>query len=139
MLKENKVVMFLSLWVLNSLVFLVFKQIFGANVVLGNNRVAATMAVVFSGLLLTLATYAVEPLVQKSGQKVKDKRLMVIFYLVANVLGIWIIKRLERLTGVGISSTMYVVIIGVVATFAQWGVVKYIVPMLTGKKIAKGK
>lgn len=139
MLKENKVVMFLSLWVLNSLVFLIFKQILGNNVVLGNDRVAAPMALVFSGLLLTLATYAVEPIMQKSGQKVKDKKLMVIFYLIANVLGIWMIKRLERLTGVGISSTVYVVIMGVVATFAQWAVVEYIVPVLTGKKLGRGK
>lgn len=139
MLKENKVVMFLSLWVLNSVIFLVFKQILGNNVVLGNDRVAAPMAVVFSGLLLTLATYAVEPIIQKSGQKVKDKKLMAIFYFVANVLGIWIIKRLERLTGVGISSTMYVVIVGAVATFAQWAVVQYIVPVLTGKKIGEPK
>lgn len=139
MLKENRVVVFLSLWVLNSLLFLVFKQILGGNVVLGNDRVAAPMAVVFSGLVLTLATYAVEPIIQKSGLKVKDKKLMAIFYLVANVLGIWIIKRLERLTGVGISSTMYVVIVGAAATFAQWAVIEYVVPVITGKKIGKSR
>lgn len=137
MLKDNKIVMFLSLWVLNSLVFLVFKQLLGASVVLGNNRVAAPMAVVLSGLILTLFTYAVEPIVKKSAVKLTDKRLMVVFYLIANVIGIWVIKRLERLTGVGISSTMYVVLIGVVATFAQWAVVAYVVPMLTGKKVIK--
>ena len=139
MLKEIRVIMFLSLWVLNSLIFLVFKQILGNNVVLGNDRVAAPMAVVFSGLILTLVIWAVEPILNKSGQKVKDKRLMVIFYLAANVLGIWTVKRLERLTGVGVSSTMYVAIMAVAAPFAQWAILEYVVPMLTGKKLGRGK
>lgn len=139
MLKENRLITFLSLWVLNSLVFLVFQQILGDNVVLGNDRVAAPMAMVFSGLLLTIAIYSVEPIIGKTSFKVRDKRVMAVFYIIANVLGIWIIKRLERITGVGISSSMYVVIMGLVATFAQWAILAYVVPILTGKKLARGK
>lgn len=126
----NKIISFLSIWVVNSLLFVIFAQLVAGQFVLGNDRVAMPMATIVAGILLTLATYTVDPVVKRIGFKVQDKRLLAFFYFVANFVGIWIIKKLERLTGVGISSSMYVALLAVVATLAQWAVVEYIVPML---------
>ncbi|MBI3342341.1 hypothetical protein HY024_04415 [Candidatus Curtissbacteria bacterium] len=135
---NNKTVTFLSIWVVNSLLFVIFAQMIAGGVVLGNDRVVLPMATVIAGFLLTLAVYAVEPLVKKAGVKVKDKRLFAVFYFIANFVGIWIIKKLERITGVGISGNLFVAIFAVVATLAQWAVVEYIVPtLLSGGKRKK--
>lgn len=129
-MNTEKVVQFLSVWVVNSLLFVILSQVLAANIILGNDRVVAPMAMVFGGLVLTLFVYAVEPVLKKAGYRGKDKKLMLLFYLAANVVGVWIVKRLERITGVGISNTVYVVLFAVVATFAQWAVMTYVTPML---------
>lgn len=133
-MNTEKIVGFLSVWVVNSLLFVIFSQILAGNVILGNDRVVAPIALVFGGLILTLFIYAVDPVIKKVGYKGKDKKLMFLFYLVANIIGVWVIKRLERITGVGISSTMFVVFFAVVATFAQWLVMAYVTPMLLRQK-----
>lgn len=133
-MNTEKIVGFLSVWVVNSLLFVIFSQILAGNVILGNDRVVAPIALVFGGLILTLFIYAADPVIKKVGYKGKDKKLMFLFYLVANIIGVWVIKRLERITGVGISSTMFVVFFAVVATFAQWLVMAYVTPMLLRQK-----
>lgn len=129
-MSTEKIVQFLSVWVCNSLLFVIFGQILASSIVLGNDRVVAPMALVFGGLILTLFVYAVEPVIKKSGYRGKDKKIMFLFYLVANIIGIWVIKRLERITGVGIASTVYVVLFAAVAAFAQWAVMTYVTPLL---------
>lgn len=134
---SRDLVIFLSIWVLNSLLFVLFAQFMGGKLVLGNDRVVMPMAALIAGFLLTLATFTVEPILKKGGSTIKDKRLMAVFYFVANFAGIWVIKRLERITGVGISGNLYVGIVAVVATLAQWAVVEYLVPVMLGGRSKK--
>ena len=133
-MNTDKAIKFLSLWALNSLLFVVFGQLLAGKVVLGNDRVVAPMALVFGGLILTLVIYVIEPVIKQIGYKGKDKKILLGFYLVANFIGIWIIKRLERVTGVGISSTLYVVVLATIATFGQWFVMRYVTPLLLRQK-----
>lgn len=133
-MNTDKWVSFLSIWIASSLVFVLSSMLVSGSVVLGNDRVVPPVAVLVSGVLLALLMYAVGPAVDKSGLKIKDKRLMVVFYFLANFVGIWVIKRLERITGVGISSVVWVGIIAVLVTVAQWVAMRYGVPMLLGKK-----
>ncbi len=134
---SKEIITFLSIWVLNSLLFVIFAQILGNHLVLGNDRVVTPMAAIISGFLLTLATYTVKLILKKNGSKIKDKRVMAFLYFVANFIGIWIIKKFERMTGVGISGNLYVGIIAVAATLAQWAVVEYLVPVMLGSKSKK--
>ncbi len=133
-MNTDKAIKFLSLWALNSLLFVIFSQLMAGKIVLGNDRVVAPMALVFAGLILTLVIYTIEPAIKKIGYKGNDKKILLGFYVVANFIGIWVIKRLERVTGVGISSTLYVAILAVIATFGQWFVMRYVTPLLLRQK-----
>lgn len=130
---SRDIITFLSIWVLNSLLFVFFAQLLSGQLVLGNDRVVTPMAAVIAGFLLTLAIFTVEPILKKNGATIKDRRLKAVFYFVANFVGIWVIKKLERLTGVGISGNLYVGIIAAVATLAQWAVMEYLVPVMLGR------
>lgn len=131
---QKKMVQFLSFWVVNTVVLLVSSFIFGGNVVLGNDKVSMPMAAVISGLIITLAGLAVDPLVKRwglvenlkstlkaTGLKMKDDALWGIIYLVFNIIVVWIIKRFALLIGLGVASIMYVFIVGILLTVAQWG------------------
>lgn len=130
----NKMLVFLSIWVGNSLVFILFDKLFGQQVVLGNDRVIAPMAATIGGIILTGAFYLVQPALKKTGSKVKDKRLLLVFYLVANMAAIWAIKRLEVVTGVGVSNNFYVAGMAFIATGAQWAAANLIAPLFLQKK-----
>lgn len=122
-MSNQKLISFFSLWIANSLVLLVASLIFVGNVVLGNDKVSTPMAAVIAGFVLTALMLVVEPAVGKSGYKVTNQNVWGLIYLVYNVAALWILKRFALVLGLGISSLVWVAIIGVVLTLVQWGVV----------------
>lgn len=129
---QKMLVSFLGFWVANTVVFLVLSLVFSGNVVLGNDKITTPMAAVASGLILTAVQFLVQPAVGKSGYKVKNPNLWAAIYLVVNFAGIWVIKRLAAITGLGISSLLFVLVVAVVVTAAGWGVAQ-----LTGQMAKK--
>lgn len=119
---KNQLVNFLILWFTNAIVLLVLSLAFGGNVVLGNDRISRAMASVFSAFLLTGLVSLVVPVVERSGLKVKNQAAFTVFYFIANFLGVWVIKTLALVTGLGVASILFVLIVAVVVTVAQWGV-----------------
>lgn len=120
---QKKLVVFLSFWVVNAVVLLVASVIFGGNVVLGNAKVSTPMAAIISGLIITGLTYGVQPLVDRSGLKVKGNTIGGI-YLVANIVFVWIIKRFALLLGLGVANILYTILVGALLTGGQWAVEK---------------
>lgn len=133
-MNTNKALVFLAYWITNSVVLMIVSKILANNVVLGNDKLTLPLAAVLCGLLVTGASYLVPPLVKRSGFKIKEDWLMAVPYLVVNVLVIWIIKKLAVITGLGISNNIFVVLVAVLATVAQWGVYKFV-----EEKYFKGK
>ena len=131
-MNQKMLVSFLGFWVANSVVLLVLSLILSGNVVLGTDKLTSPMAAVLSGFLLTVVQFLVRPAVEKSGYIVKNSNLWAAIYLVVNFLGIWVIKRLAQITGLGVSSLLFVLIVAVVATAAGWGVAQ-----LTGQMAKK--
>jgi len=131
---NQKLINFFAFWIANSLVFLAASLILVGKVVLGNDKVSVPMAAVIAGFVLTVLMLVVEPAVKKSGYKVTNQNVWGLIYLVFNVAALWLIKKFALVLGLGISSLVYVAIIGVVLTLVQWGVV-----MATGSMKAKGK
>lgn len=128
---QKKIVGLLSFWVVNSLVLLVSSAIFGGSVVLGNDKVSTPMAAIISGLIITGLTSLVQPLVAKSGFRVKGN-LMAGVYLAANIVFVWIIKRFALVLGLGIANILYTVLVGILLTVGQWAVAK-----ATGQMVKK--
>jgi hypothetical protein len=123
-MNQKQLVNFLSFWVANSVVLLASSVIFSGNVVLGNDKLSMPMAAVLSGLILTAIVLLVPTAVEKSGFKVKDKNIWAAIFLVTNVISLWIIKRLAIVTGLGISSIVWVLVLGIIITLAGWGVAR---------------
>ncbi|OGD93076.1 hypothetical protein A2697_02090 [Candidatus Curtissbacteria bacterium RIFCSPHIGHO2_01_FULL_41_44] len=137
-MNQKQLVNFLGFWVANTVVFLLASVIFGGNVVLGNDKLSGPMAAILSGLILTVAGALIAPAVEKSGfkkslqgldlantfgLKIKDASWAGVF-LIVNVVTIWVVKRLAIVTGLGISSVLWVLMLAALATLAQWGVAK---------------
>ena len=131
---QKQIVNFLSFWVANTVALLISAAVLGGNVVLGNDKVSASVAAIIAGLILTVITTFTPRIVEKSGFKVKDDKLWGVIFLSVNFVGIWVIKRLAILTGLGISSILWVLILAVVITLVQWGVAQ-----ATGAMKSQGK
>ena len=139
-MNQKKIVGFLAYWVANSVVLLVAALIFKGNVVLGNKDISGPAAAVRCGLIISVLTLLVEPLVAKSrikesfkSLKIKDENLNGLGYLIANIALVWVLKWFASVLGLGISSVFYAILVGVILTVGQWAVYKF-VPNANGKK-----
>lgn len=99
---------------------------FPENIVLGNNRLPAPAAAALSGLVLTLLIFFAPSVVQKTGYKIKDEQMWWVVSLGVNIVGLWVIKRLATITGLGISGILYVLALAVVLTVGQWVLTKVV-------------
>jgi len=131
---QKKVVNFLSFWVANTVVLLLGAVVLRNNVVLGNDKLSAPLAAIISGLILTGLIYLVPEVVKRSGYKLKDQNIWVAAYFAANVVIIWIIKRLAIITALGISSIYWVLVLAIVVTLVELGVAKITGAMKLAKK-----
>jgi hypothetical protein len=118
---QKKMVEYLAFWVVNTAVLLVSSFIFSGNVVLGNDKVSMPFAALLCGLIITVFGYLVPPAVAKSGYKVKDEKIWGGIYFASNVIIVWVIKRFALLLGLGVASILYVFLVALLLTAAQWG------------------
>ena len=122
---QTKLIKFLATWVINSVLLVVITQILSGSVVLGNAVLSKGLAAVFSGFLITMVFFLVPVAVEKSELKVKDFRLWLTLDFGALVIGIWVVKRLSVLTGLGIENILLVLVIAIVVTLLDFGTDKY--------------
>lgn len=124
---NKQIVDFLSFWAANTVSLLVLSMILASGVVLGNATVSAPLAAIASGLILTLVMYATPIAVDKAGMKKtldKNPSSWAGAFLVANFLAVWVIKRFAEISGFGVSSLLYVLVVAIVLTLVGWGVAK---------------
>lgn len=131
---QKKAVNFLSFWVANTVVLLLAAAVLGANVVLGNDKLSGPLAAVISGFILTLLIYLVPLAVARSGYKIKNENIWPAIFFIANFVLIWVIKRLAIISGLGISSILWAIVVALVVTLAELGVAKTTGAMKTAKK-----
>lgn len=135
-MESIKLVNFLAIWVAQTIVLILASSVFGGNVVLGNASLTGPAAAILSGFLLTVLVTLARPvfvkneidrgfgqLIKSFGLKLKQDHLWALLFLGVNVIGLWIIKRLASVTGLGISNIVFVLIVAVVLTFAGWAAV----------------
>jgi len=134
---QKKVVNFLSFWVASTIVLLLGSAVLRNNVVLGNDKLSASLAAIISGLVLTGLIYLVPEVVKRTGYKIKDQNIWVAIYFVANVVIIWIIKRFAIITALGISSIFWVLVLALVITLVELGVAKVTGAMKVQVKASK--
>lgn len=108
---------FLSVWALNSALFLLAANYFPSNYVLGNAVMPPVTAGIFSGFLLTLILKFAKAF-SKNFSEPKYKRF--VYYFLANSVAVWVIARLSVISGFGISSFKSAFCLGLAATLSQW-------------------
>lgn len=127
---QNNLIKFLSYWILNTLILLIFSAIFTKSVVLGNAQMIKSMAAVLNALVLTALIYALPQIVQKMNIKLKDEKVYFLGYFVLNSLALWVLKRLADFTGLGISSILFVIVLAALVAGVDTVANKYIVKLL---------
>ncbi|OGD95196.1 hypothetical protein A3F02_01800 [Candidatus Curtissbacteria bacterium RIFCSPHIGHO2_12_FULL_38_9b] len=123
-MNQKQILNFLIFWVVNTILLLLLSAILGNNLVLGNDKLSSSHAAIVSGLILAAIIYILPPAVEKSGQKIKNENIWPIIFFSANAVVIWIIKRFALITGLGLSSIFWVLIVALVITAAELGVAK---------------
>jgi len=139
---QKKAVSFLTFWVVNTVVLLVANSIFGGNVVVGNQSISTGLSAIFAGLILTALIPLAPKAVEKSGYKIKNQNIWPAIFLSLNIVTLWILKRLAVVTGFGISSILWVIILAIIITFVELAVAKTtgaMEAMEENKKTAKAK
>lgn len=109
---------FLALWAINSLFLLILSTIFKNNVVLGNEKVPTALAAVIAGFVICVLTFMTKPILKKIGFSTFDENLSLLVYLAVSFVGVWVLKRLANLTGLGISNLLFVLVVAIVSVLA---------------------
>ncbi len=116
--------LWMSIGIVNAAVLYVASLFFPAYVVVGNEFIENWMAVVLTAFLLTLLLALTKPIMKAANLKVKGDLPINITYGIANIVGLWILAKLARYVGFGVSSVVVVVVLGVVLTLLQFVVWK---------------
>lgn len=87
---------------------------------LGNSMLSPFQAAVLSGFVWNWVVWHTESYLKEFEIKLKDSFSMMASYLVVNFATIWILARFAVITGVGIGSYLYVLLLAAVANFAQF-------------------
>ena len=108
---------FLSVWALNSVLFLLANNYYPKSYVLGNAVMMPVIAGILSGFFLTFFLMVVKGF---SKNFAKPKFKVFVYYFLANSVGIWLIARLSVISGFGITSFKLALYLGLVASLSQW-------------------
>lgn len=111
---------FVVVWAVDSLLFYFVNTFFPQGYELGTATVSVTLAVVLSGFLLALFGRLAKNFSKNSDFRKKGRPAMFLYYLAVNSLGVWLIARLAAFTGFGIARYHWAIVLGLLATLAQW-------------------
>lgn len=111
---------FLILWLVNVVLLYAATILFPENYTLGNSIFSDWQAAVFSGFVWNYAIWNLVPMLKEYDLKFEGKNALMLVYLAANFVTLWLIARFSFMTGYGIGSWMYVLGLAVVANFVQF-------------------
>jgi O-antigen ligase len=112
---ENRL-LYIFFWPL--LLFLA-ASIFTIDVVLGTYRFSTLEAAVYSGFWITFLAWVIWDFIKARGISLKNKILAITVLWLANSAGVWIVARFAHITGLGISSYRWALLLGLVVALAQ--------------------
>ena len=111
--------LFLLYWFLNSLLLYLLGLIFPSEVVLGNFRLLPFEASIYAGFWLTFFVWTMWDFVAIRKVTLEPFLLRFLFFFFVNSLGIWIIARYAKYTGLGLTSFWWALLLGGVTDLLQ--------------------
>ena len=112
---ENRL-LYIFFWPL--LLFLA-ASIFTVDVVIGTYRFSGLEAAVYAGFWITFLAWVIWDFVKARGISLNNKALAITVLWLANSAAVWIVARFAHLTGLGISSYRWALLLGLVVALAQ--------------------
>jgi len=112
---ENRL-LYIFFWPL--LLFLA-ASIFTADVVLGTYRFSTFEAAVYAGFWITFLAWVVWDFIQTRGVSLSNRVFGVTILWLANSAAVWMVARFAHLTGLGISSYRWALLLGLIVALAQ--------------------
>lgn len=115
-------ILFVALFIINSLVFYLANLLFPGNVVLGTHMIDKWTALFGSMLILSAIGVGATPLIEVVSDAFNIKmgmREWTVLYFILNAVAIWFISRMAEMVGLGISSWFVVVILAVILDMLQ--------------------
>jgi hypothetical protein len=94
-------------------------SIFTVDVVIGTYRFSGLEAAVYSGFWITFLAWVIWDFVKARGISLNNKALAITVLWLANSAAVWIVARFAHLTGLGISSYRWALLLGLVVALAQ--------------------
>lgn len=126
----DKLIVFLTEWVVDSVVLLLLSVVLSKQIVLGNSTMAGAMSAVICAFIITLVLYFAPFVAKRMDLKFKDERIFIILYVVLLIPFIWIIKKLSLITGMGLSNNLIILVVAFVISVVYFYISKYSVKYL---------
>jgi hypothetical protein len=125
-----------SFFLVTVLLFYIATLLFPSYLVFGTDSISAFAGMLQSAALLSVIVVGVIPVIEmvaaSLGRKVSDSNWMV-FYLLINTVGIWVLGRFAEVIGMGISSWVVALVLGFVLNLAQGLTYKLFITQLTSR------
>lgn len=111
-----------GMFIANSLVVYLAHLLFPSHIVLGTHQIDPWSALFMAMAVLSVVIVGVAPVVQLVADIARFRlsyRDWMVLYLVINTLTLWFIGRMAELIGMGLSSWLIVVLLGLILTGVQ--------------------
>jgi hypothetical protein len=112
-------VLYLLYWLINILVMLLLSVFSGSTVVLGSTRLTVFEAAVYAGFWLTFVVWVFWDLAIARGMKIVNQSRSYYYFLVVNLMGVWLVSRFSGYTGFSIESFSWALLLGVLVNAFQ--------------------
>lgn len=116
--------LWLTIGIVNAIALYLASLVFPAQVAIGNEFVENWMAAILTAFLLTVLLALTKPVMKAANLRVKGDLPINITYGITNTLGLWVLARLAKYIGFGVSAFWVTIALGVVLTLLQFAVWK---------------
>jgi len=112
-------VLYLSYWAANSIVLYLSGLFFSANVVLGNFRFNPIESSIYAGFWATVLFWSMWDYIHVRDIKFDKMSGKFLVFWAFNFISYWLVARFAHITGFGVSSFWWALLLGLFAYFAQ--------------------
>jgi len=106
-------------WFVNAAILLLATFVLPGNVVLGNWRFNAIESSIYAGFCATCFVWVLWDFAISKGVEFESKVVTFGYFWIANIFSFWLVSRFSQYAGLGISKFYWVLLLALIAHFAQ--------------------
>lgn len=130
-------ILYLSYWLINTLLLYILYSIFPENIVLGTWKFTSLEAAIYSSFWVTFVVWTAWDFIYSRQSKfvLEGGLITNLYFWAINTMGVWIVARFPGFTGMGISSFAWAFVIGGIFNIFQ----RIILGLILGKSWVTGE